>query len=158
MFNTSKTRWWFQIFFIFTPIWGKISNLTSIFFRWVVQPPTRKTFPCFFRRQPGRSGDATCADCWEHLVLGSHGMKGFGVMLVCQLIYLRFKKHHPVELAHLTTFSGATSSFFGGVLFSIHQHGINEICKTHLQIFGIYFEICWHSKLLLRVLIWSTPR
>ena len=27
--------WWFQICFIFTPILGKWSNLTSIFFRWV---------------------------------------------------------------------------------------------------------------------------
>ena len=26
-----KTRWWFQIFFIFTPYLGKISNLTNIF-------------------------------------------------------------------------------------------------------------------------------
>ena len=24
------TRWWFQIFFIFPPTWGKISNLTNI--------------------------------------------------------------------------------------------------------------------------------
>ena len=27
--------WWFQICFIFTPIMGKIPNLTSIFFKWV---------------------------------------------------------------------------------------------------------------------------
>ena len=25
------TRWWFEICFIFTPLWGKISNLTNIF-------------------------------------------------------------------------------------------------------------------------------
>ena len=32
-------RWWFQLFFIFTPIWGKISNLTNIFQRgWNRQP------------------------------------------------------------------------------------------------------------------------
>ena len=29
-----------QIFFIFTPIPGRWSNLTSIFLKWVVQPPT----------------------------------------------------------------------------------------------------------------------
>ena len=29
------TRWWFQICFIFTPILGEWSNLTSIFCRWV---------------------------------------------------------------------------------------------------------------------------
>ena len=29
-----KTRWWFQIFFIFTPIWGR--------FRDGLKPPTRK--------------------------------------------------------------------------------------------------------------------
>ena len=36
-------RWWFQIFLEFSPrSLGKIPILTSIFFRWVVQPPTRK--------------------------------------------------------------------------------------------------------------------
>ena len=35
-------RWWFSnIYFLFSPrSLGKWSNLTSIFFRWVVQPPT----------------------------------------------------------------------------------------------------------------------
>ena len=28
-------RWWFEIFFIFTPYFGKWYSLTSIFFRWV---------------------------------------------------------------------------------------------------------------------------
>ena len=35
------TGWWFQIFFSFDPYLGKWSNLTSIFFNWVAQPPTR---------------------------------------------------------------------------------------------------------------------
>ena len=30
----SQSRWWFQIFFIFTPIWGR-SPFWLIFFRWV---------------------------------------------------------------------------------------------------------------------------
>ncbi len=30
----SKTRWWFQTFFIFTPIWGRFP-FWLIFFRWV---------------------------------------------------------------------------------------------------------------------------
>ena len=34
--NLIYSRWWFQIFCIFTPILGEIrSNLTSIFFKWV---------------------------------------------------------------------------------------------------------------------------
>ena len=33
------SRWWFQIFFMFTPSWGKISNLTNIFqMGWNHQP------------------------------------------------------------------------------------------------------------------------
>ena len=52
-------------------------------------------------------------------------------------MYLRFKKHHPVELA----LRSVVLIIFGGVLFSIHQHGINEICKTNLQIFGIYMDL-----------------
>ena len=46
--NSQKNLWevdrrtgWFQTFFMFIPILGKWCNLTSIFFRWVVQPPTR---------------------------------------------------------------------------------------------------------------------
>ena len=27
----TKTRWWFEIVFMFTPIWGRFSNLTNIF-------------------------------------------------------------------------------------------------------------------------------
>ena len=34
------SRWWFQIFVIFTPIWGRFP-FWLIFFKWVVQPPTR---------------------------------------------------------------------------------------------------------------------
>ena len=35
----NSTRWWFQIFFIFTPIQGKVSNLTNIFqMGWNHQP------------------------------------------------------------------------------------------------------------------------
>ena len=33
------TRWWFLIYFIFTPIWG-YDPIWLIFFKWVVQPPT----------------------------------------------------------------------------------------------------------------------
>ena len=35
------TRWWFQICFIFTPIWGYDPILTKIFQMGLVQPPTR---------------------------------------------------------------------------------------------------------------------
>ena len=35
--------WWFQRFFIFTPIWGKIPNLTNIFQKGL-KPPTRSSF------------------------------------------------------------------------------------------------------------------
>ena len=39
----SISGWWFQMFFIFTPkIWGRWTPfMMSIFFNWVVQPPTR---------------------------------------------------------------------------------------------------------------------
>ena len=39
--NFWMTRWWFQRFLLFHPYLGKRSDLTSIFFRWVVQPSTR---------------------------------------------------------------------------------------------------------------------
>ena len=37
------SRWWFQIFFIFTPTWGRFP-FWLIFFNWVVQPPTSDQF------------------------------------------------------------------------------------------------------------------
>ena len=37
-----ETRWWFQIFFIFTPIWGTFPYWRSYFSDGLVQPPTRK--------------------------------------------------------------------------------------------------------------------
>ena len=40
-FSTKRSGWWFQIFFIFTPIWGRFP-FWLIFLGWVVQPPTRK--------------------------------------------------------------------------------------------------------------------
>ena len=39
--HSIKTRWWFQRFFNFTPIWGN-DPIWLIFFKWVAQPPTRK--------------------------------------------------------------------------------------------------------------------
>ena len=33
--------WWFQILFMFTPIWGRFSNLTNIFSKGLVQPPNQ---------------------------------------------------------------------------------------------------------------------
>ena len=38
----SKARWWFQIFFIFTPIWGNDPIWRAYFSNGLVQPPTRK--------------------------------------------------------------------------------------------------------------------
>ena len=41
-------RWWFQIFFEFSPrSLGKMNQFFVIFFNWVVQPPTSKhKIPC----------------------------------------------------------------------------------------------------------------
>ena len=48
-----KSRWWFQIFFMFTPYLGKCSNLTSIYFsNGLVQPPTRKMMEQKSRNRP----------------------------------------------------------------------------------------------------------
>ena len=39
-----ETRWCFQIFFIFTPTWWNDPIGQACFFKWVVQPPTRKLY------------------------------------------------------------------------------------------------------------------
>ena len=43
LISKTGTRLWFQIFFIFTPTWGN-DPIWLIFFKWVVQPPTRQEF------------------------------------------------------------------------------------------------------------------
>ena len=40
-FQTLITRWWFQIFFIFIPTWGRKSQFDTYFSKGLVQPPTR---------------------------------------------------------------------------------------------------------------------
>ena len=35
------TRWWFQILFIFIPIWGRWTHFDSYFSKGLVHPPTR---------------------------------------------------------------------------------------------------------------------
>ena len=56
---TYLTRWWFQNLFFFTQDpWGKESNLTSIFFKNGLKPPTRiidlPTFGWFFGKCIGK--------------------------------------------------------------------------------------------------------
>ena len=40
--NHKTTGWWFQIFFIFTPIWGRFPFWRSYSSKGLVQPPTRQ--------------------------------------------------------------------------------------------------------------------
>ncbi len=44
----SIPRWWFQIFFIFTPTWGRLPFWRSYFSNGLVQPPTRSGFQDVF--------------------------------------------------------------------------------------------------------------
>ena len=48
--SKKEPRWWFQIFFIFIPIW-KWSNLTSIFFKWVGSTTNQEHVPFFVGEQ-----------------------------------------------------------------------------------------------------------
>ena len=50
-----NTRRWFQIFFIFTPTWGTCP-IWLIFFRWVVQPPTRISYHILTSKNIPRKG------------------------------------------------------------------------------------------------------
>ena len=45
------SRWWFQTWVLFCHYLGKWSDLTSIFFRWMVQPPTTTLFLGHFYHQ-----------------------------------------------------------------------------------------------------------
>ena len=43
----SKSRWWFQIFFIFTPIWGRFP-VWLIFFKWVGSTTNKQIYVVLF--------------------------------------------------------------------------------------------------------------
>ena len=57
----NKTTWWFQIFVMFTPTWGRFPLLTSICFRWVGSTTNPRRWRITGFRIPGdhRFG-ATC--------------------------------------------------------------------------------------------------
>ena len=46
-----STRWWFQILFMFIPIWGNDPILTNIFSNGLVQPPSSQDFEVEFGPQ-----------------------------------------------------------------------------------------------------------
>ena len=59
--SLKKTGWWFQIFFIFTPIWGRFP-FWLIFFRWVEttnQKNMTQMTTVHWRNLPGRWGELT---------------------------------------------------------------------------------------------------
>jgi len=58
-----KSRWWFQTFYIFTPIWGRFPIWRTYFSIGLVQPPTRNPltsgiFLATLRRKCFASADA----------------------------------------------------------------------------------------------------
>ena len=63
-FCTTDTGWCFQIFYISSPTWGNISILTSMFFKWVVQPPTSYTF----HNNKASIWKAKLLNCWTHIM------------------------------------------------------------------------------------------
>ena len=79
-------RWWFP-FFCFHPYLGKISNLTNIFQRGLVQPPTRLHMfqPC--RAPPWRN----------HVFLRDH-LQGPWYLIEVQVTFQRVKTSqiHPI--------------------------------------------------------------
>ena len=60
-------RWWFQIFFIFTPIWGRFP-VWLIFFRWV---GTTNQIGCALKRRCFHPKKQAILSCWN---LRSHHM------------------------------------------------------------------------------------
>ena len=64
----SDSSWWFQTFlyiFYVHPYLGRWSNLTTIFLKWVVQPPTRIFFGCRSSWAPRYFPDAAIP-CWSY--------------------------------------------------------------------------------------------
>ena len=75
-----KSRWWFQIFFIFNPTWGNVPNLTSIYFsNGLVQPPTRKMMDKKSRNRPCTLSCAFVVDIAKFHVVPPWACKTFVV-------------------------------------------------------------------------------
>ena len=57
------TRWWFRIFFVFIPTWGKVSILTNIFqICWNHQP---------WKLQPSQNIPTSLPNCWTFQVFST---------------------------------------------------------------------------------------
>ena len=83
-------RWWFQIFFVFTPIWGRFPFWRAYFSIGLVQPPTSGcSHPIFFAGEMIQSDSVRFFFCLEkrdgqitpHLPASGQMMRGRFVTL-----------------------------------------------------------------------------
>ena len=81
----SKTRWWFQRFFSFIPIWGRFP-IWLLFFKWV-ETTNQKSCPEFFVSDPSSTGYVSTGrfstygrgrDCTRRFVDGYVVVNSFG--------------------------------------------------------------------------------
>ena len=114
--NTIKTRWWFQICFLFTLTLGKWSNLTIIFFEWV-ETTNEKNSHSLKKYPPGKPvkqfismnvilKPAIVAGCFPSMNYQSK-IGVFREVLEAQLAI-----HLPSDLASLISSNWQNSAFF----------------------------------------------
>ena len=95
-----KTRWWFQTFFIFNPIWGRFLIWRAYFSNGLVQPPTRKALAFFLTtwNQPVKTGMRFATDqgrvpsCCDLVSGGVEQYLGFATKKGCPLWFCSFKE------------------------------------------------------------------
>ena len=140
-----KTRWWFQISFIFTPIWGNDPIWRAYFSGGLVQPPTRKTFhfsdaPFWTSSNPGRPvrPDQSLLPVWRLENSGGRDVlrdRALPQNSDCPPWKGPFWKGFFLSSSH--HFSGDMLIFRGVFVFSgnkwewlVAKEDLNEICST----------------------------
>ena len=90
--NEKITRWWFQIFFIFTPSWGRFP-IWLIFFRWVETPNQKRFEALFFKDFSGtfsllhRLVEGKGENRWLNLVVGPPKTFGLSEPIICWIVH-----------------------------------------------------------------------
>ena len=139
------------------PYLGKISNLTSIFFRWVVQPPTRKVSCFSFVCVPGSTTELPDVDVkslgsldffvvtneWD---LGSENVRHQKNPPKLQALQNHGEKFLSKQKKHPSRVGEIVPSFFLGILFQSVSSWTNSVIQISLSIVTS-FEAKTHSDL-----------
>ena len=102
------SRWWFHIFFIFTPTWGNDPICRAYFFNWVVQPPTRYIYIIYYVHTDFENPNLRCFKPDKTTLLG-----------MVFFTFLQREDHEPPS---------SLGRFYMGINWQWNEFGSPKIC------------------------------